>query len=303
MRTAEKCGNKGEYFIRGQVIKAVASKFTVITDDKTRYTCFLRGRVKRDIDIYVGDYVEIDGIRGATAIIEEVYPRKNTLIRPYISNIDCLIIVVAPTPAPDWVLVDKMIINCYIEGIRPMLCFNKRDLTDRAEIERFFAPYKNELPCVAASAEQSGGLTELLSVMEGGLSCFAGQSAVGKSSLLNAILGRQVMEVCGMSERIQRGKNTTRHIEIFDYGTGRLADTCGFSLFEFENLLPSELTFYYTDYITYMPKCRYKNNCSHISEPECEIKKQVASGVLSAERYQRYIAIYNELKEKQDDKY
>lgn len=303
MRTTAQCRNKGGVDIRAQVIKAVASKFTVMTDDKKRYTCFSRGRVKRDYDIYVGDYVRIDGIRGNTAIIEEVYPRKNALIRPYISNIDCLIIVVAPVPAPDWVLVDKMIINCYIEGIRPVLCFNKSDLIDRAEIERLFAPYKDEMSCVAASVMTEDGLNELLAVMEGGLSCFAGQSAVGKSSLLNAILGREAMQVSGLSEKIQRGKNTTRHIEIFDYGAGRLADTCGFSLLEFGDLLPSELTFYYTDYIKHMPKCRYKNNCAHIGEPDCEVKKQVELGALSAERYQRYTIIYNQLKEIQDAKY
>lgn len=181
--------------------------------------------------------MEIGCIKGNTAIIEKVYERKNVLIRPYVSNVDRLIIVVAPLPQPDWVLVDKLIINCYIENIEPVLCFHKSDLIDEKTIQESLKPYENEMKCIQTSVlKGKEGLAELYEVMDGKLSCFAGQSAVGKSSIINELFGREIMEVCGLSEKVQRGKNTTRHIEIFDFGKGKVVDTCGFSLMELENL-------------------------------------------------------------------
>lgn len=225
------------------------------------------------------------------------------LIRPYVSNIDRLIIVVAPVPQPDWVLVDKLIINCYIEHIEPVLCYHKSDLTDEKTIRAGLAPYEDEMQCIRTSILcGKTGLKELYEVMDGKLSCFAGQSAVGKSSIINEIFDEEIMAVCGLSAKVQRGKNTTRHIEIFDFGQGKVVDTCGFSLMELENLKAEELTYYYEDYVKLMPKCKYKN-CTHINEPNCAVKEQIEKGNLSAERYSRYITIYNELKEKHDDKY
>lgn len=229
-------------------------------------------------------------------------PRKNKLIRPYVSNIDNLIIVVAPTPQPDWLLVDKLIISCYIEQVQPILCLNKSDLVGQDFFEEFFAPYKNLLTCIKTSAvDENIGLKELFYIMKGKLNCFAGQSAVGKSSLINAIFGEKIMAVGEMSQKVQRGKHVTRHIEIFDYGQGRVVDTCGFSLLELEELLPEELTYYY-EYAKLMSECKFAN-CTHIDEPECKVKKEIQKNNLSQERYNRYKMIFNELKEKQNDKY
>lgn len=289
--------------IKGQITKAVASKYTVITDDKKTYKCFIRGRVKRDAELVVGDYVEIGQLKGNEGIIENLLPRKNKLIRPYVSNIDTLIIVIAITPQPDWLLVDKLIINCYIEKVQPVLCFHKSDLTDYQTYEKVIEPYKKELKCIRTSVvDESIGLKELYEVMDGNLCCFAGQSAVGKSSIINAIIGKEVMDIGELSKKSQRGKNTTRHIEIFDCGKGRLVDTCGFSLLEFEELLPEELTYYYDDYVNLMAECKYKN-CTHINEPYCKVKEEVKKGNLSKDRYNRYVTIFNQLKEKQNDKY
>jgi ribosome biogenesis GTPase len=274
-----------------------------LTEDKKLYICHIRGKVKRDMNIYVGDYVKIKPLEDEKAIIEKIYPRKNALIRPFVSNMDNLIIVVAPVPKPDWLLVDKLIVSCYIENIRPTLCFHKADLISREEIKHLTKPYEGVIRLVQTSIkDKSIGLKELYEVMQGGLSCFTGQSAVGKSSIINEILGKEVMEVCDVSPKAQRGKNTTRHIEIFDWGGGRVTDTCGFSLLELEELPPQELTYYYDEYMKLMPECRF-TDCVHINEPECAVKKAVEEGSLSKERYLRYISIYNELKEKQDEKY
>lgn len=247
--------------------------------------------------------MEIQTLKGNQGIIEKLLPRKNKLIRPYVSNIDTLIIVIAPVPQPDFLLVDKLIINCYIEKVEPVLCLNKSDLIDFSAIERFFEQYNKELKCIRTSVvDENVGLNELYDVMKGKLSCFAGQSAVGKSSIINTIFGETMMDIGDLSQKVLRGKNTTRHIEIFDYGDGRVVDTCGFSLLEFEELKPEELTYYYDDYVNLMAECKYKN-CTHINEPECKVKQQVQEGKISSERYERYKTIFNELKEKQDDKY
>lgn len=284
------------------MIRAIASQYTIITEDKGIYQSTIRGTTKRDYEIMVGDFVEFSVLNENKGVIEKVLPRKNRLIRPYVSNIDNLIIVVAPVPQPDWVLVDKLIISCYIEGVEPILCLNKVDLADNVLVENFFAPYKDELKCIKTSViNENVGLKELYTVMNGKLSCFAGQSAVGKSSIINAILGRQVMDIGEMSKKVQRGKHTTRHIEIFDYGYGRVVDTCGFSLLELGELLPEDLTYYY-EYVKFMDKCKFAN-CTHINEPDCKVKEEVAKKNLSQERYDRYKIIFNELKEKQDDKY
>ena len=163
----------------------------------------------------VGDIVEITPLKHNFGVIEKLYERKNKLIRPYVSNIDSLIIVIALLPKPDLTLVDKLIVSCYIEKIEPVLCFNKADLTDQKSIDEVFEAYKNEMPCVRTSTVDSAiGLKELYGVMKGKLSCFAGQSAVGKSSIINRIIGDEVMKVNGLSAKAQRGKHTTRHIEI-----------------------------------------------------------------------------------------
>lgn len=289
--------------IKGQIIKAVASKYTVITDDKDKYTCFIRGKVKRDFEPVVGDYVEINQIKGNNGIIEKILPRKNKLIRPYVCNIDTLIIVVAPSPQPDWILIDKLIVSCYIENVEPVLCLNKSDLIEQPQIDKYFASYIKEIKCIKTSVvDESIGLDELHEVMNGKLCCFAGQSAVGKSSIINALIGKKVMDIGELSKKIDRGKNTTRHIEIFDYGDGKIVDTCGFSLLELNELNSQELTYYYDDYVKLMSECKFKN-CTHINEPDCKVKEQVNKGILSKERYDRYVNIFNELKEQQDDKY
>lgn len=286
----------------GLVIKAVASKYKVLSGD-TVYTCFIRGRIKLDIDVFVGDYVEIADEKGKNAVIVDVKKRKNVLTRPYVANVDKLIIVIAPVPAPDWMLVDKLLINCYAENITPILCLNKRELTDEKVADEYFAPYKEEMKCVAVSCEDNDvGLSSLEKEITDETVCFAGQSAVGKSSIINRLLGRDAMETGELSEKSQRGKNTTRHIEIFPYNGGRVVDTCGFSMMELENVRSDELRLYYADYLDLAVKCRY-SGCNHISEPKCAVKTAVEEGRLNKQRYDRYVEIYNKLKEAEDAEY
>lgn len=206
----------------GRVIKAVASKFFVDVQGDVK-VCFARKRLKNDGIIYVGDYVSIAKERDSF-VIEEVKPRKNRLIRPYVSNVDVCFIVVAPEPEPDFLLVDKVIVNCLIEGITPILVKNK---CDTGHIDT--SEYENVLKIIECSAETGENVSLLVDEARGKTACFAGQSAVGKSSILNAILDSDELEVGELTRKIKRGKNTTRKTEIFHVEENTyFVDTCGF---------------------------------------------------------------------------
>lgn len=281
---------------QGRVIKAVASKFFVMTQDGVK-TCFARKKLKLDGNIYVGDYVVIAKDRDSF-VIEEVKERKNTLIRPYVCNVDVCFIVIAPLPEPDFLLVDKVIINCLEQGIRPILVKNKSDLGSVDTHE-----YDGVLEIVECSAESGENADQLIAVARGKTACFAGQSAVGKSSLLNDILDSDALEVGGLTRKIQRGKNTTRKTEIFAVdGEGTyFIDTCGFSMLDAIDLEPENLRLYFDDMEEFRKQCRF-NTCTHIDEPDCEVKKHIGKEIGEG-RYQRYKTIYQELVERRENKY
>lgn len=280
--------------IDGRVIKAVASKFFVDTPEGVKVS-FARKRLKNDGIIFVGDFVTVAKDRG-DFVIEEVKPRKNQLIRPYVSNIDVCFIVISPEPEPDFVLVDKIIINCLEQRITPVLVKNKDDLRtiDTSEyngvIEQFV--------CSAATGE---GVKELVDFAKGKTVCFAGQSAVGKSSLINTILDCDLLEVGELAKKIKRGKNTTRKTEIFNLNGTYFVDTCGFSMLETVDVEPKDLRLYYDDFEQFRRECRF-SSCTHTDEPDCAVKAHIGKEI-GAGRYQRYLAIYKELVERKVNMY
>lgn len=274
-------------------MKAVGGAFFVRCGDELQ-TCSVRGKVKRDFEIYVGDYVEAEN-----GVIESVYPRKNRMIRPYIANLDALIIVVAPVPEPDWNLVEKLLLNCHEQNIEPVIAYNKIDLKcDAAEKLR---PYEKDVKTVAVSAKTGENIDELRKIIDGRLVSFCGQSAVGKSSLINALGGKK-LETGELSRKIQRGKNTTRHVEIYDLPNGRIADTCGFSVMENIDIEPEELIYYYDEFLAVQNQCRFAN-CTHTGEPDCAVKKGLENGTINKDRYERYVKLYEELLERRKKKY
>lgn len=279
----------------GRVIKAVASKFFVDTEDGVK-VCFARKRLKNDGIIYVGDYVRIAKDRDSF-VIEDVKPRKNSLVRPYVSNIDVCFIVIAPEPEPDFVLVDKVIVNCLAEGIEPILVKNKTDIASIDTTE-----YNDIVEQIECSASLAENVDKIVAFAKGKTACFAGQSAVGKSSLLNAILDADVLEVGELTRKIKRGKNTTRKTEIFAIGKDTyFVDTCGFSMLETAQIEPESLRLYFDDLEKYRPDCRF-NTCLHIDEPDCAVKAHVGKEIGEG-RYQRYKTIYQELVERRENKY
>jgi len=284
----------------GTVVKILSFEYYV-KDDITgeAVLCRGRGRLKRDGDILVGDKVEY-ATGSKSASIEKVLPRRNALVRPYVANIDSAIIVIAPVPKPDYYLVDKIIVNCYKDKIEPIICVNKTDLLSEKEAEKLTNGYE-DIKRLYVSAEKGIGLTELLAEMRGRLTCLAGQSAVGKTSLLNALTGSD-KAIGELSQRIERGKNTTRHTEIYALdNTTMLIDTCGFSLLELD-IEPQELKLYYDEFVSQNENCRY-TSCVHVTEPECAVKLAVERGEIDKARYDRYVELYNELKQKRSKRY
>lgn len=234
-------------------------------------------------------------------VVTSIYPRKNELIRPYVANIDALIIVVAPTPKPDWICVEKLILNCHHQHIQPCIVVNKSDTVKNEEIEEMVRPYVKDFVTFAVSAKTGENLEKLKEFIKNKLVCFAGQSAVGKSSIINA-LGKKNLEVGELSKKILRGKNTTRHVEIYELGEGRAVDTCGFSVMNSVDLKYDELIYYYDEFLAFQGECRY-TNCTHTNEPGCAVRREVESGRLNKERYERYVKLFNALKESWRKKY
>jgi len=285
--------------VQGQVVKIVSNRYTVEAGGKT-YIANARGRLRLGEDIFVGDEVRLE-IQKTFSLIDEILPRKNKLIRPYVANIDCVIVMIAKEPEPDLVLADKVLLNCFKEGIEPVLCYNKCDLASEEEVEAILAPYRKIARCFSVSAERGDNLVELGELIRGRLVCFAGQSAVGKTSVLNALAGL-ALKTGVLSKRILRGKNTTRHVEIFDVYGGRVVDTCGFSLLESIDVEYTDLMYYYPEFILLQNECKYKS-CTHIAEPDCAVKEALGKGDIDSGRYKRYIEIYHELKKTKEERY
>lgn len=279
----------------GRVVKAVASKFFVDTADGVK-VCFARKKLKADGIIFVGDYVCAEKDRDAY-VIDKVYPRKNALVRPYVSNVDVCVIVVAPEPEPDFLLVDKIIVNCLEQGIKPVIAANKSDIATLSLSE-----YNNVCKVVSCSAETGAGIDSLVSELKGHTACFAGQSAVGKSSIINAVLENPVLQVGALAGKIKRGRHTTRKTEIISLGEDTyLVDTCGFSMLDTVDVPPEELRLYYDDFEAFRRQCRF-NTCTHTDEPDCAVKSRVGKEIGEG-RYNRYKLIYMELDERRKNKY
>lgn len=283
----------------GKVIKILAGKYWV-AENSSIFLCAARGIIRLKEGIFVGDNVKF--IKSPKiSLITEVLDRKNLLLRPPVSNIDSVIIVIAKEPNPDLVLVDKILINSYSQNILPVLCYNKIDIVDYQEANKIIEQYSTFLPTFTMSTLTGEGIQELAKHINGKTVCFAGQSAVGKTSILNAIVGLDLL-TGEMSKKIKKGKNTTRHIEIYPAFNGEIVDTCGFSLLENIRINQNELAYYYPDFLEYSSGCKF-DGCTHISEPNCKIKEMVKSGKIANDRYQRYIKIFKEIKEFRENEF
>ncbi len=282
----------------GLVVKHLGSHLEIKVGDE-RIQAKPRGKLRGE-DIYVGDRVIIE--RGTSTTIEKVLPRTNVMTRPFVANIDTVLIVIAPVPAPDFVLVDKIIVNAYQVGVTPILVFNKCDIATADSIKLTEEGYSSHFEVHFVSTVDGTGLEELKNRIKGETVAFAGQSAVGKSSLINALYDIGV-KVGNLSGKWLRGKNTTRSVELFDLGDDTMiVDTCGFSVFTLEDLDENRLKDYYDEFTEYADGCKFRG-CNHIGEPSCKVREAVENGLINRNRYGRYKIIFEELKQRRKKQY
>ena len=287
----------------GIVVKSVGGVFTVKGDDGLKYVCFAPKKLRyNDFDLIVGDRIKFEDLKRGKGVVTEVTPRKNKLVRPEIANVDVCFIVLACEPQPDLYLCDKVLINCFQEKIEPIIVVNKIDLScDTAEIIQ--QDYGKIAEIVRVSAFDSESARQLTNyITNGQIACFAGQSAVGKTSILNALLPEVNGATNGISAKSGRGMHTTRHSELHAVGEGYLVDTCGFSLCELQNIRSDELRLYLDDFVELSHDCKF-TSCTHTVEPDCAVKAAVECGKLCKSRYERYLEEFNELKEAEKNQY
>lgn len=288
---------------RGRIIKGVGGFYYVQGSDGGVTECRARGRFRRGIGApLVGDSVTVQPQREGYARIEEILPRKNVLVRPQAANIDRLIVVLsASAPQPDWLLADKLLIQAALLQIEPLLVLNKCDEA-HAEIRAAFLADYAAFDALCVSAKTGQGLDELRKRLNTGVSCFAGQSAVGKSSLLNALIPGLSLETGDLSDRTERGRHTTRHAELLPFGAGAVLDTPGFSLYEPEDVEQSALDACYPEFADLPSRCRFAG-CMHVSEPDCAVKAMIAAGGMSEARYARYVQLAKEFEQRRKHRY
>ncbi|MGN0778066.1 MAG: ribosome small subunit-dependent GTPase A, partial [Aristaeellaceae bacterium] len=234
--------------------------------------------------------------------LEDILPRKSECLRPPVANVSLLLIVVAPTPAPDLLLVDRMMIRARQQGMKLALVVNKCDLAESLAdaLRKQYAGA--ELPVFAVSALENRGLAQLREHMIGELCCLTGQSGVGKSTLLNHLLGLE-LETGEISQKIQRGKNTTRHAELLLVDGLRVLDTAGFSLLELDAATePITLKSFYPEFAQWEGQCRF-NPCYHDREPGCAVTAACQAGSMDEQRLERYRQLLQEVRQTWKERY
>lgn len=282
--------------MKGRIIKGIAGFYYVYLDELGVVECKAKGIFRNEgLKPLVGDIAEVDILSKVelTGNITDIYDRNNELIRPRVANVDqALIIFALKKPDPNFVTLDKMIIQYEAVNVPVKICFNKCDLSDSDEILNHYSRSGCEL--FVTSVKDDVGINELINALKGKLTVVCGPSGVGKSSIINALIKDKVSETGEISAKLKRGKHTTRHSEIFPIDRDTfIMDTPGFGSFELFDVDKENLSSYYREFDK-AASCRFLP-CSHTHEPDCAVKAMVDSGDISRLRYESYLHIYNEL--------
>lgn len=289
----------------GRIIRSRSNYFTVLTAEG-ELECQPRGRFRQEqMRLLTGDLVKVTPTAPDRGVIEAVLPRKTELIRPPVANIDQAIIVFTLEQPPlNLPLVDRFLVLAEAHHLSILLVLNKIDLVEPAEVEEIRGLYRGTgYPFFPVSALDGRGIEELKEELASRASVLAGQSGVGKSSLLNAIQPGLALRTGAVSEKIKRGRHTTRHVELLLLANGGLvADTPGFSRLDLDFLAKEELSHYFPDFRPYLTQCRFAD-CLHQEEPRCAVREAVEAGEIAPRRYEHYLQFLQEIREWEKKRY
>ena len=278
---------------QGRIIRSISGFYEVQTGDGT-VTCRARGSLRRGSEIpLTGDLVTVSIERGK-GMIERILPRRNSFVRPAVANIDALVIFAAnANPITEPFLIDRVAAIAGDQEVPVYLCVNKCDLDPAQDLIRIYT--HAGFPVIAASAETGAGIERLRELIRGKLVAFTGNSGVGKSSILNCLCPELRLPTGEVSDKLGRGRHTTRHVELYDLGEGTfVADTPGFSSFDtdqMEVILKENLQYAFADFSPYIGTCQF-HDCSHRKEPGCAVTAALRAGDIEPTRYDSYLRLY-----------
>lgn len=285
----------------GKIIKGIAGFYYVYVEGRGVYECRAKG-IFRNVNIkpLVGDDVNMEVLdeRDKEGNVTGILPRKNKLVRPAVANIDqALVIFAIIKPNPSLNLLDRFLVQMERQKLSSIICFNKQDIAAEEEKAALCEAYGNSgYKVIFVSALKNDGMEELKSLLAGKTTTVAGPSGVGKSTLINCLKPEANMETGSISEKIERGRHTTRHSEIIALGNETyIMDTPGFTSLSVTGIEKEELYLYYPEFKKHEPYCRFRG-CAHINEPDCGVKEAVERGDISRQRYENYRLLYEELK-------
>lgn len=288
--------------MQGKIIKGIAGFYYVHVEKHGIYECKAKGIFRKDhVKPLVGDDVIVDILDETQMLgnIREILPRKSALVRPAVANVDqALVIFAIVKPNPNFNLLDRFLIRMERQNLPTIICFNKQDIASAQEKEALQKAYETcGYRVCFVSALENEGLDQVRKLLTGKTTTVAGPSGVGKSSLINQLAPKANMATGAISEKIERGKHTTRHSEIIALGDSTyIVDTPGFTSLDISEITKEELGNYYPEFVQYEPYCKF-SGCAHISEPSCGVKAAVEEGKISRVRYENYKVLYQELKE------
>ena len=294
--------------MQGKIIKGIAGFYYVHVPGEGIYSCKAKGIFRKEnIKPLVGDNVaiEITDAKDFEGNIMQIFPRKSELVRPAVANIDqAMLIFAMAKPEPNFNLLDRFLILMKQQGLDCILCFNKKDLSDIQTMQRIQKIYENSgSRIIFVSAMDKDGIEQMKELLCGRTTSLAGPSGVGKSSIVNCLQKDKQMETGAISEKIERGKHTTRHSELIMVSDDTyIMDTPGFSSLSLFDISKEELQSYYPEFAPFENQCKFMT-CTHIHEPVCGIRTALEAEKVSKIRYDNYTAFYEELKEKERRKY
>ena len=288
--------------MQGKIIKGIAGFYYVYVEGHGIYECKAKGIFRKDhVKPLVGDDVIVDVLDESKMLgnIREILPRRSALIRPAVANVDqALVIFSIVKPNPNFNLLDRFLIRMERQNLPTIICFNKQDIATDDEKDALRKGYETcGYQVCFVSALENEGLEQIKALLAGKTTTVAGPSGVGKSSLIDQLAPKANMATGAISEKIERGKHTTRHSEIIAMGEETyIVDTPGFTSLDISEITKEELGSYYPEFAQYEPCCKF-SGCAHISEPSCGVKDAVEAGKISRVRYENYKVLYQELKE------